>query len=387
MKKLAKLFALLVAVLGLVTLVSCELPGVGTGTQDPEPLKPYNALGNFVDGGDELYVFTANTEDELGFTYDKADEAKAWSYMYKEINESLKGYKKLTFNAYGTGTMLIRLEAADGTTKEVRINVQSGAFTYDWNLMNDGAFLESIVKIVIIAAPGKAEGVGEIHMSKLTFDEGIAGATGNYIIQTDYNDIPSNVNEYNGKDVEFDVNAKWEDSGDEAYEIEQDPETKEVSVKYNKGAGMEWAYMVSNVKGNFAKFKYVVFVAKAAAGTKVLLKAEGAGVAKEVNCEFDGTEQTFVLDISTLSNEAKSAISKIILFGTPGGEGKGKFTIYEAYMTETSPIEVEETIVNVYDGVSEKFDISNNWYDGGDGHYTVSKVADGVKVDYDKKSE
>ena len=53
-------------------------------------------------------------------------------------------------------------------------------------------------------------------------------------------------------------------------------------------------------------------------------------------------------------------------------------------MSETSPIEVEQTIVNEYDGTSEIFDVSANWYDGGDGVYTVSKVDEGVLVDYVK---
>lgn len=389
MKKLTKFLALLLAVLGLVSLVACgeEKP---EPQPKPEPVLPYNALGSFHDGGDAIYGFVSNSAEELSFVYDKADEAYAWANIYTEIdaNASLKSYKKLVITAHGSGTMLLKLECIDGTpAKEVSINIQASSTTYDWNLMNDADFLDSVTKIVIFAAPGKAEGVGEIHITKLAFEEEIAGQSGNFIIQTGYNDIPSNVNEYNGKDEIFDFNAKWENVNDECYEIEQDEETKEVSVKYNKTAGMEWSCMASNVKGNFAKFKYVVLVMKGTEGNSVLIKAEGQGVAKEVNCTLDGSVQTFVLDISTYTDALKSAIAKIVLFGHPGGEGKGNFTIYQAYMTEEAPIEVEETIVNEYDGVSETFDISNHWYDGGDGVYTTSKVNDGVKVDYAKTAE
>ena len=390
MKKLSKLFMLLVAVLGLVGLVACGGGGTNTPDPKPEPVQPYNALGAFEDGGDEVYTVLTNTEEELAFTYEKASEALSWAhvYTYVDANAKLENYKKLVITASGTGTMLIKLECIDGTeSKEVSINVQANATTYDWNLMNDAEFLKSVVKVIIFAAPGKAEGVGEIHITNLSFEEEVAGQSGNFIINTGYNDIPTNVNEYNGKDVNFDFNAKWENVNDECYEIEQDEETKEVKVKYNKTAGMEWSCMASNVKGNFAKFKYVVLVIKGTEGNSVLLKAEGQGVAKEVNHTFDGSVETLVLDISTYTDELKSAIAKIVLFGHPGGEGKGNFTIYQAYMSETSPIEVEETIVNEYDGVSETFDISKHWYDGGDGVYTVTKSDAGVVVDYAKTAE
>jgi len=385
MKKIAKIFALFIAVLGIAGLVACD----NDNPPVVEPVQPYNALGSFVEGGDGVYDITTNSASELTFSYDKVDEALAWSHIYTEISAdaALENYKKLVITAKGSGTMMIKIEGADGAAREVSINVQSNATTYDWNLMNDAEFLKGATKIVIFGAPGKAESVGNITITSLTFDENIAGASGNFIIATGYNDIPSNVNEYNGKDVNFDFNAKWESGDAEVYEIEQDAETKEVSVKYNKSAGMEWAFMASNVKGNFGKFKYVVVVLKGTEGNSVLVKAEGQGVAKEVTCRFDGSKQTVVLDISTFTADQKSAIAKIVLFGHPGAEGKGNFKIYEAYMTETAPIEIEETVVNEYDGTSEKFDISNHWYDGGDGVYTVSKVQNGVKVEYNKTGE
>ena len=387
MKKHAKIIALAIAALVVVGLAIWGITALVGGEETPQgPVQPYNALGAFVDGGDGVYDLTTNTSSELTFNYDKVDEALAWSHIYTEISAdaALENYKKLVITAKGNGTMMIKLEGADSAAKEVSINVQANATTYDWNLMNDAEFLKGVTKIVIFGAPGKAEGVGNITITSLTFDEAIAGATGNFIIATGYNDIPSNVNEYNGKDVNFDFNAKWESGEQGVYEIEQDATTKEVSVKYKKSAGMEWSFMVSNVKGNFGKFKYVVLVAQGQEGKDVLLKAEGQGVAKEISCQFDGTKQTFVLDISTLTEAQKSSIAKIILFGSANKILDGRFIIYEAYMTETAPIEVEETIVNEYDGTSETFDISDNWYDAGDGIYTTSKVQEGVKVEYNK---
>lgn len=378
MKKIAKIFALFIAVLGLVSLVACK--------KDPEPVQPYSALGSFVDGGDEIYTIATNTTSELTFSYEKADEAYSNSYIYTNVNTSLKAYKKLVITTSGAGTMAIQLHNADSSVvKEVKINVVGTAYTYEWNLMNDSAFLDTVKKIVIVAGPGKAEGVGSITLTSLTFDEGVAGATGQYIISTDFNNIPDNINEYNGKDEVFNFNAKWENSHDETYVIEQDSETKEVKVKYDKEKNKDYIYtsMQSNVKGDFSKFDYVVLVVNGDAGTKLMVKA-ATGVEK--NFALDGTKQTLVLDISGMTDEQKKSISAITLFGNPNTTDNGKFTIYDAYMTETSPIEIEEEVVNEYDGTSEIFDVSDYWYDGGDAVYTVSDDANGVKVYYKKAS-
>ncbi len=379
MKKIAKIFALFIAVLGLVGLVGC-------GEKNPEPVQPYNALGNFVDGGDAIYTIDTNTTSELTFSYEKADEVYLNSYIYTNVNASLKAYKKLVITTSGAGTMAIQLHNADSSVvKEVKINVVGTAYTYEWNLLNESEFLDTVKKVVIVAAPGKSEGVGSVTLTALTFDEGIAGATGQYIISTDFNNIPDNINEYNGKDEEFDFNAKWENSHDETYTIEQDPETKEVKVKYDKEKNKDYIYtsMQSNVKGDFSKFDYIVLVVNGDAGSKLMLKA-ATGVEK--NFTLDGIKQTLVLDISGMTDEQKKSISAVTLLGNPNTTDNGKFTIYAAYMTETSPIEIEEAVVNEYDGTSETFDVSEYWYDGGDAVYTVSEDANGVKVYYKKAS-
>ena len=172
MKKIAKIFALFIAVLGLVGLVAC---GEKTPPVVDEPVQPYNALGSFVEGGDGVYDITTNSASELTFSYDKVDEALAWSHIYTEISAdaALENYKKLVITAKGSGTMMIKIEGADGAAREVSINVQSNATTYDWNLMNDAEFLKGVTKIVIFGAPGKAESVGNITITSLTFDESV----------------------------------------------------------------------------------------------------------------------------------------------------------------------------------------------------------------------
>ena len=107
------------------------------------------------------------------------------------------------------GSIQVRLECDDDTpSKQVSLNVLSNVGTYEWNLLNSSDFLKKVKRIVIVAAPGKETSTGSVEITGLTF--GVEVAKG-FIIQDDYNNIPSNVNEYNGTDEEFHFNSKWAD--------------------------------------------------------------------------------------------------------------------------------------------------------------------------------
>ena len=43
-------------------------------------------------------VIVIKTYNELSFSYEKADETKAWSYIYTDVAASLKAYKKLVMD-------------------------------------------------------------------------------------------------------------------------------------------------------------------------------------------------------------------------------------------------------------------------------------------------
>ncbi len=387
MKKIIKMFIAILAVVCVFGLVSCKDPGKDN---PKEEVKPYNALGGFTVGDEtNVYSIATNTTEKLDFDYTKLeDEAHRNAYLKMTIDSTVKleEYKKLVIAISGLGDVKIELVA--GTeTKSVSLNAISTPYEVEWNLIPEKDILSKVTEIRIYGAAGRVSTTGQVEISCLKFDVAVADNT---IIQTDYTNIPSNVNEYNGTDENFDFNAKWNNLDPEKpiYEIEQDPTTKVVDVMYHKEAGDEWACMISNVRGKLDKFKYVVVVAEGAADKKLLIKVEGTEItAKETTETFDGTKQTFVLDISTYEAADKNAISRVVLFGAPGAIQDGSFKIHEAYMSETSPIAMEEIHVNEYDGTSEEFDISDYWYDGSDKVYTTEKVADGVKVTFTEKGE
>ncbi len=376
MKKMMKLFIALIAIMSVFGLASC---------QKNEKTDPYNALGEFIVGDEtNVYSFAANTTELVDFDYTKnEDETHRNAYIKKAIsNKNLSNYKKLVITLNGMGDAKIELVAGE-TTLSVSLNVIDTASTYEWNLMPHKDILKSVTEIRVYAAAGRVKTSGQVAISKLTFDTAVADG---FIIQTDFDNVPNSINEYDGVSETFDFNAKWAENGEDGvYTIQQNAETKEVTVDYRKQEGNSWSCIQSQVRGRFTKFNFVVVVAQGNAGKKFLIKAEGTGVAKETNETFDGTKQTFVLDIRSLTDDQKNAIAKIVLFGSPNAIQDGSFTIYEAYMSETSPIEIEEIVKNKYNGTDDEFDISNNWYDGSDKVYTVEKVTDGLKVTFTKK--
>lgn len=378
MKKIMKMFIAVLAIMTVFGLASCD--------KKDNVTNPYSVLGDFsVADETNVYSLAENTKTKLDFDYTKSDsEEHRNSYIKKAIkNSNLNKYQKLVITLTGLGDVKIEL-VAGSTTLAVYLNVTTVESTYEWNLMPHKDVLNSVTEIRVYGAAGRVSTTGYVTISRLAFNTNVADG---FIIQTDYNNIPSNVNEYDGVSETFDVNAKWAENGEDGvYTIEQDAETKATEVIYKKNEGNEWSCIISQVRGKLENFKYLVVVAKGTDGKKMMIKVEGeGGVAKEQTEKFDGTEQTFVLDISTFTNEQRNAISKVVIFGAPNAIQDGRFTIYEAYMSKTSPIEIEETIKNKYNGTDEEFEISKYWYDGGDKVYTVEEVTDGLKVSFTKK--
>ncbi|MBU1020277.1 MAG: hypothetical protein KJ847_03615 [Firmicutes bacterium] len=382
MKNAVKLFSMFL-VLGLLFAIVACTPAEPTVPVEPTPtptptvpvVTDFNALGGWTDGGDGVYTLTTNTSAELEFSYAKA----TFPYAYMSsvtITEDLSVYKKLVLTVEGSGTMLLKLETNDSTpAKEIGINVTGIAGTYEWNLLAASDFLAKVNKIVIIAAPGKEESIGTISVTQLTF--GVAVASG-FIINDGFNNIPSNVNEYNGTDETFNFNSKWANFAEETYIIEQDG--TEFDVEFTKAAGFEWSAMQSRVQGNFTLFNFVVVKVTGTAGQPIIVKAAN-GV--ETRVILNGEMQEVVVDLSEMSLTDKNAITSILIFGNAGRTGTGMFTIHEAFMVDDYEYVAPVIVPNEYNGTDLTFDI-HNWYDGGDQVYGITKIADEYLVEYAK---
>jgi hypothetical protein len=358
MKHLAKLFSLLL-MLGLVlTLVAC----IEEDDDDPIEVTPINMLGDWADSGDGVYATDINSTNALSFTFNKQNFP--WAAMVKDVTESLDEMQTLFISIQGSGVaVLIKLEGEGGLDREVQINANAAQQTFAWTFEGDEDFLLTVEKMLVFAAPG-AEGVsGNVLISRLEFspDE----ATGN-VIESGHSDfVAPDPNIYDGEADTFQV-INWYDGGDGVYDVTETNGSYEVS--YNKTTEMHhWSFIRADIQGQLSNFAKVVFVMTGVAEQTALLKVEGPEGNKELPVVFDGTEQTFVVDLSTLANSVIDALDKIVIFGTQGSVGVGEFTIHS--------VTFEKALT----------DINSGWYPLDEGDYVVTENMDGsVDVEFNK---
>jgi len=374
MKKLRRVFTVLLAIVGIVVLSACKAEEIDPIIEVTE----FNALGEWVDGGDSVYTINTNTEDELDFAYAKG--LLEFPYMMKDVSETdLSTFKKLVVTVEGTGTMLLKLETADGTAKEISLNVTGITGSYEWNLINSEDFLADVEKVLIFAAPGKTESTGTISITSMMFSVDVAQ---NYIIQTGFDNIPQNVNEYDGTENTFDFNLKWQNFSEDTYQITYDG--TETHVSFDKAAGYEWSTMTSAVQGDFTEFNYIVLKVSGTDGQKLLAKANSFN--EYENFIFLSSDiQELVLDISDMPVADKGGITEIFVFGAAGAAAAGEFVIHEAFFAKTYEYDAPVFDDNVYvAGSSFSLD---TWYDGGDLNYTITKSGTDTIFDYTKTGE
>lgn len=390
MRKSLKIFTFLALLAVSINAFGCEIvepsssSTISESSSSVEQEKKLTLLDGWV-GLDEG-VYTVETGDTtLDVDYLKTTEMGdfAWSALVKDIDEDLTEYKTLRFTVSGMAMMKLKLEGTKGNA-EVDIAVSAIETAYEWNLMPEAEKLSGIQKIVIFGHPEKRDGAGNIHFSKFEFTS--MTADGDAIINTGFNNIPSDVNEYDGTGDTFSFNAKWADNGDGVYTFEEVSEG--VKVNYNKG-DKSWAYIKSKIFGDFSNFNYVTLKVKGEANTRFLLKVKEPN--SEVTCKIEktGVEQVCVYDIGkNLTAEDRAGMRDILIFVAPGTTNvTGSITITGAYFTNVNENPVEEPDVNVYNGTDAEFDINHNWHDAGGLDYTVTVDGTDTVINYDKAGE
>ncbi|MBW4258494.1 hypothetical protein KTG15_12490 [Methanobacterium sp. YSL] len=374
MRKATKLFLLFLVVGLAFGIAGCE-------PKAPEEVTDLSVLGGWTDGGDGVYTLNTNSATELNASYNKGTFANAFMRS-AVISKDLSVYKKLVITVEGMGSMLLKLETKDGTpAKQVGLNVTAIKGTYEWNLMPIADFMKKVNRISIIGAPDKTESMGLLKITAMTFSAEIADG---YIINENFNNIQTNVNEYNGTDETFNFNMKYASNDEGIYEISYSG-TNAV-IDYDKPAGMEWAFMKTLVQGDFTDFNFAVFIIQGSTGHKVLIKPNEYNDV-ESSIWLDGSEQELVIDLRDLTLEQKNAITDFKIFIAAGlAPAAGQITIKQAFMTDEYDFEEPVFIVNEYNGTDASFSLGN-WYDGGDLVYTITPSGSEFEVSYAKKGE
>jgi hypothetical protein len=351
---------LLVLFLGLILTVSAC---ADDDDDDPIVVDQINVLGEFADGGDGVYIADINSENALSFSFDKA--TFAWAAIIKDVSEDdFSDMKTLNIAIQGSGiAVLIKLESADGTiSRQVQINANQTVGEFAWDFEGDEAFLEVLGKVLIFAAPGQEATTGTVLISELEFVK--TAAEGN-VITDGYSDfVVPDPNIYDGEGDTFDV-INFYDGGDGVYDVEEVGGTYEVSYDKTTDA-QHWSHIRADLQGPFSVFAQLVFVVSGELDQTALLKLEGTQGNKEVPVTFDGTEQTIVMNLLEMTESARDALNKVVIFGAPGNIGTGTFTVHSVQFRTALT------------------DVNMGWTDG-DGAYTVTEQSDGsVDVEYDK---
>ncbi|MCF7932246.1 MAG: hypothetical protein K9K93_03670 [Acholeplasmataceae bacterium] len=351
---------LLVLFLGLIlTIAACT----DDDDDDPIVIDSVNVLGEFADGGDGVYTADINSANALAFSFAKS--TFAWAAISKDVSaDDFSDMKTLNISLTGSGVaLLIKLESEDGTlSREVQINANQTVAEFAWDFEGDEAFLEVLGTVLIFAAPGQTEVTGNVLISELEFVK--TAAEGN-VITDGYSDfVVPDPNIYDGEADTFTV-INFYDGGDAVYDITEDGGAYDVTYEKTSDA-QHWSYFSADLQGAFSHFAQLVFVMTGEVDQTALLKVEGPQGNKELPVVFDGTEQTFVIDLLQLTESALDALNKIVLFGSQGNIGSGSFTLHSVTFK------------------TARTDVNTGWTNV-DGLYTMTEQADGsVDVEYNK---
>ena len=382
---LVALFALVANVYGCIDV---ELPssvesssGETSSVEQEETLSLLDGWAGIDEG---IYTFE-KSDSQLEVSYEKTSEMGelSWTAAVKDIDQDLTAFKTLRFTVVGSAMVKLKLEGTSGVA-EVDIAITGVETAYEWNLMPETAVLAGVQKIVIFGHPGKRDGAGTFTIKKFEFTT--LTADGDAIINTGFNNIPDDVNEYDGTGETFSFNSKWQDNGDGVYTFEYVDDG--VIVDYNKG-NFSYGLFKSKIFGNFSKFNYVTVKFSGPANTRILLKV--LEPTYEIICKAAETDvvQVCVYDIGkNLTEEQRAGMREILIFAAPGETNvEGTFKIHEAYFTNVNENPVDEPDVNVYEGGGEDFHFNNYWHDAGSLDYTVKVEDTDTVLTYDKAGE
>ena len=96
-----------------------------------------------------------------------------------------------------------------------------------------------------------------------------------------------------------------------------------VSITYANTPGEWWNNNAQLSIPDFDGTKTaIVLVYTGVAGQEYVFKIEGGGMNKEVTVSADGTQQTYILDLSTFTEAQRDAFTLLVVFAeTTGGSG------------------------------------------------------------------
>lgn len=282
--------------------------------------------------------------------YDK--HGLAWTTMNIDLSEDVSRFNKLVVAVKGDGVLLVRFNGTS-ETREVRLNLNDNAITYQIDVRDEDAFLATVDSISLIAAPGEKNARGEVVFSQLSFDTGTAFGTTVEL-------SPSGLN----------VTYGWVENDPDTYDFVTEMDDS-VTFTYTKAAGQEWVFAKSLVEEEASVgYNNLKVVVSGTATKQILVKLNNKF---ETWITFDGTTQTINIPVTETLNQ-------IMIFAEGGvAPVTSTFSLKSMELSYVPPV----LTIDEFDVV----DFETGWVDGGDAVYTCTAADGKTTVAYNKAAE
>ena len=349
---------------------STGTPSTGTtisSTSSSEAVvEAQNLLSSIVDTGDGCYTVT-EADGKTTVAFNKP-AGKEWASAKVDLSGIANKEKMntLRFKVSGVGQLILKFEGTAGTA-EVKLFVYDTESNYEWGFVDeDFAKIGAAHSLIIFAAAGGA-GEGSVSFSELTLTPALAGDDTSYqIITTNYKNFIDGPHVYDGISKDFHFSWDWACNDGDVYTFEYGDNG--ITVNYTKPDNTrEWAYALTPVAGDFSKMNFLNFKATGTKGKGFTAKVAQADANKsnvpgfnDGHFNFSGTEDTFSVDISGLTPEAKRLIGNVFFFaegGKFGADVNGSFVLHDAWFSQTAP---DSAKVNKYVS-GDDFSVNQFW--------------------------
>ena len=395
--------ALLVLVCMLVASV-LALAVACKPTTPPEPEDEWNGKIDLMkasdwEGNESETTYTAynDSNNKLVIEYEKSG---AWQFIKRTFIDDLDQLgqiKTLVMKVSMTtdsGDPYMTLKLEGETAKEVHIyDLSATEATLEWDL--SAYDLTKASRLLIFAEGNNESPIGKITFSELYLTKAAINADHNVEKKPDDGeDTAWTWNEITATNTT--VNAGWYDAGDAVYTVAKDGNAHKVTVNKVR-AGQEYSALTAIISGEAIRtMKSFKITVKGTSGQAILVKPFDNA---ETKIEFDGTEQTVIINVEAFASDANrdytqkdlTALSslgqlgqdnRVNILALPGqAPATGEFTIISAeFSTQEAPApEVKEEVTEI---TATNGKVTSAWYSNNAGFYTFNKEGSAVKVSY-----
>lgn len=314
----------------------------------------------WVDNDKVVYTFTENDDKSVKVDYKKSG---TYQFAYSEIAGDFQKFPYITFNVTGEANDKLLLKVEDnGLKKEQEFTFDGTAnqmLTFDLSSFS-AEERKSFTRVMMFAAPGVAERKGSYTIHDAYFTMNYEGEK----------PVVHETNVYDGKAQEFGVNAYWHDAKDGVYTVDQASPFAKATVTYtNKTDG--YNALRTQISGKIGNFKSLDFGVLVPEGKKITVK-----VANDYEVEVVGTgkyDDSYSIDISTMSVTDRNNLSEILIFAEPTLTGvSGTFEIHWMSFRDFKAQE------NEYNGTDKFFNINQNMQSPA--HFTAADANGATKI-------